>query len=59
LQSADLSPKDAAEVGKQIVELAAQAREGEVVRVHILAGGAVGVKRPPVVAAELREVEES
>jgi hypothetical protein len=55
LQYADLSPNVAAEVGDRIVELAAQAEEGQVIRVHIAIGGAVGVERPPFVVAELRE----
>ncbi len=58
VQHADLSPKVAAEVGNHLVDLAAQAEEGQVVRVHIAAGGAVG-QRLPLVVAELRdEVEE-
>lgn len=59
LQHADLSPKAATEVGDRLVELAAQAEEGQVVRVHIVLGGAVGVPPGPRVAAELRdEVED-
>ncbi len=57
VQHADLSPKVAAEVGNHLVELATRAEEGQVVRVHIAVGGAVG--GPPLVVAELREeVEE-
>jgi hypothetical protein len=59
VEHADLSPKIATEVGKRLVELAADAGEGQVVRIHIAVGGAV-VQRPPLVVAELREeVEES
>lgn len=58
VQHADLSPTVATEVGNQLVELAAQAEAGQVVRVHIAVGGAVG-QRPPLVVADLREeVEE-
>ena len=56
LQHADLSPKIATEVGNHLVELAAQAEAGQVVRVHITVGGAVG--GPPLVVAELREEGE-
>jgi hypothetical protein len=58
LQYADLSPDVAAKVGNQMVELAAQAREGQVVRVNIAVGGAVGVELLPFVMAELREQVE-
>ena len=57
LQHADLSPKDATEVADRLVELAAQAEAGEVVRVHITRGGAVGFDGQLVVA-ELREEGE-
>jgi Fe-S cluster assembly iron-binding protein IscA len=54
LAYADLSPEAAREVGKRLVELAAQAEEGQVVRVHIAVGGAVGFQGRMVVS-ELRE----
>jgi hypothetical protein len=57
LEYADLSPKVAAGVGNRLVELAAQADEGQVVRVHITRGGAVGMDRY-LVAAELSEEDE-
>ena len=57
LQHADLSPKVATEVGNHLVELAAQAEEGQVVRVHITRGGAVCLDGH-LVAAELREEGE-
>jgi hypothetical protein len=58
VQHADLLPETARGVGERLVELAAQAEEGQVVRVHIAVGGAVGQHRP-LVLAELRgEVEE-
>jgi hypothetical protein len=57
MQYADLSPNVATEVGNHMVELAAQAKEGQVVRVHIAVGSAY--RGPPFVVAELREeVEE-
>jgi hypothetical protein len=54
-QHTDLSAKAATGVGNRLVELAAQAEEGQVVRVHIVVGGAVGAPPGPRVAAELRE----
>jgi Fe-S cluster assembly iron-binding protein IscA len=57
LEHADLSPEAASEVGKRLVELAAQAEEGQVVRVHIAVGGAVGFQGRLVVS-ELREEGE-
>ena len=57
LEHHDLSPKEATELGKGLVQLAVQAEEGQIVRVHIATGGAVGRGRS--VVAELREeVEE-
>jgi hypothetical protein len=61
LAYADLLPKRATEVGNHLVELAAQAEEGQIIRVHIAEGGPVGMVglRQPMVVAELREeVEE-
>jgi Fe-S cluster assembly iron-binding protein IscA len=58
LQHADLSPKVATEVGNHLVELAAQAEEGQVVRVHITRGGAVGFDGHLVVAELRGEGEE-
>ena len=55
LQHADLSPEYATEVGNYLVELAARAEEGQVVRVHIAVGGAVGAPDHLVVVSELRE----
>jgi hypothetical protein len=57
LQHADLLPEAAREVGETLVELAAQAEEGQVVRVHIAVGGAVAFEGRLVVA-ELREEGE-
>ena len=57
LQHADLSPNEATALANRLVELAAQAEEGQVVRVHITRGGAVGMDRY-LVAAELREEDE-
>jgi hypothetical protein len=57
LQHADLSPKAASDFGNYLVELAAQAEEGQVVRVHIASGGAVG-RRGLSVVAELRATGE-
>jgi hypothetical protein len=56
-QYADLSPKKATALAGRLVELAAQAEEGQVVRVHIARGGPVGMQGLTV-AAELREEAE-
>jgi hypothetical protein len=58
LQSADLSPKTAREVGERLLELAEQAEDRQVVRVAIVAGGAVGFQGRGVVAELLEESEE-
>jgi len=57
LEYADLSPEVATGFGNRLVELAAQAEKGQVVRVHILSGGAVGFGGR-VVSAELRKEGE-
>jgi hypothetical protein len=57
LQHADLLPEAARKVGETLVELAAQAEEGQVVRIDIVVGGAVGFQGRGVVA-ELREEGE-
>jgi hypothetical protein len=54
---ADLSPRVATEVGNHLIELAGEAEEGQVVRVHIAVGGAPG-RALPLVVAELREEDE-
>jgi hypothetical protein len=41
-----------------MIELAAEAGEGQVVRIHIAVGGAVGQHQPSVVAELCEEVEE-
>lgn len=58
LEYADLSPEVAAGVGNRLVELAAQADEGQVVRVQIVIGGAVGSAHRHV-ASELRKEGEA
>jgi hypothetical protein len=58
LQHADLSPKAATDLGNRLVELAAQAQDGQVVHVDIVVGGAVGASPGPRVAAELSEEVE-
>jgi hypothetical protein len=58
LQHADWAPETAREVGRHLVKLAAQAREGQLVRVHIAVGGAVGQDQPVIVAELREEVEE-
>jgi hypothetical protein len=58
LEYADLSPEVAAGVGNRLVELAAQADEGQVVRVVIVIGGAVGDAHRHV-ASELRNEGEA
>jgi hypothetical protein len=58
VQHADLSPKTATEVGSHLVELAAHAEEGQIIRVHLAVGGAVGQGLPLVVAELRKEVEE-
>ena len=57
LQHADLLPNEATALANRLVELAAQAEEGQVLGVHITRGGAVGMDRY-LVAAELREEDE-
>ncbi len=54
LEHGDLSPDAAMDVGKTLVAFAAQAEEGQVVRVHIAVGGAAG-SQGRLVVAELRE----
>ena len=58
LEYADLSPEAATGVGSRLVELAAQADEGQVVRVLIVIGGGVGSSHR-MVAAELRKEGEA
>ena len=58
LEYADLLPEAATRVGSRLVELAAQADEGQVVRVLIVIGGAVGSSHRAV-AAELRKEGEA
>jgi len=58
LEYADLSPEAATGVGTRLVELAAQAEDGQVVRVLILIGGGVGDSARHV-ASELREEGEA
>lgn len=58
LEYADLSPEAATEIGNRLVELGAQAEEGQVVRVHIATGGAVGFSGRLVVS-ELRKEGEA
>jgi hypothetical protein len=55
---ADLPQEQATAVGNRLIELAAQADEGQVVRVHIAVGGAVGQSEPHVVAQLRDAVEE-
>jgi hypothetical protein len=55
---ADLPPELATGVGNRLIELAAQAEEGQVVRIHIAVGGAVGQSQPHVLAELRDEVEE-
>jgi hypothetical protein len=57
LQHADLSPEAAKEAAKTLGELAAEAEKGQVVRVHIAVGGAVG-SEGRLFVAELREEGE-
>ena len=58
LESADLSPKAAREVGERLIDLADQAEDGQVVRVDIVAGGAVGFQGRGVAAELLEESGE-
>lgn len=58
VQYADISPEKAASLASRLVELAAQAEEGQVVRVHIARGRPSGMQGLTV-AAELREEAEA
>jgi|SoimicmetaTmtLMB_FD_contig_31_17506204_length_343_multi_2_in_0_out_0_1 hypothetical protein len=57
LEYADLSPEAATGIGSRLVELGTQAEEGQVVRVHIATGGAVGFNGRLVVAELCKEGE--